>query len=1110
MTSRINLSSLTLFPMIDDSIGGRIYQFDEFHFSTTTVLDSLTGSNSLTPMNASTPSVVSSPFGNANEYSGGDASESQTMASAKTAFEAATATFSVWCKINALPAASQRGTIVGYWGDNSLLTAVESGLFLAAVDEDGVLELIWEDNGSTISWQTTEVTLRLDEWYQLDFVMIPNASNCDVEIYVDGYLRDTLENLTRPAGGDNSHLVVGGINNGGSNVLPLSGDIAFVSLVGSSLTAKQIRRNYQLSTGTLTPKNAPTMVEIKDQNDGWRNLEDYFGQNSFVSFSMDGSEDQNTQSAVIQIAHAGGKTFSALRTKSVINLDDRLDASSFDQLLIKSREIRAYTYDMPLGFNRDEYSQAAKRQHIIFDGEILSSQSADEITTVNAVDFSFRLAQSLIEGRREYGAEYRNEDGGYVTGSSVLLEEVMQDILDDNDSGTLYGAYPSTTLTTPESPGFAITQYTQDEDPVWSALTTLAQLIGWDVRYRYSPANDDIRLTLQDPAPTVTRNGPIFDLARSISRTPIDIKEEDIVNVCTVYYQSTEDYALGTPPDINTIFTFPSGWVASNVNSGRDSTAERTPAKVTVENRNSIDKYGLRVPMKLAENATSPISECEEAGKLAIKAVETLSDPKFEISATFPGIIPCEVGQLCPLVDGECADNDLKPLHFDEMQEAYIIERSYADSSDGPTTTVRLRGSPANGRDRLLRLAARPGMADTPIGNGFDLSTSAPMNERIRNIRTAVDSGLISNAARRSLVNSDFSRFSRGDRYEPDGWIDRAGSWLNATSTLACEPVVGASSGNLAIQFGTATSPTLLTGGERRGIQSSLIPVDEGDIGVSFVIDSRWTFTSGSGQGLDFVVEWVDEDRSTVLSSDTVTMSRASSASGNWITTRSDALTPNASARFARVCVGAESGNSAVVTVDRVNFVPVRPKVLALTKANVDPWFSGAPAYTVTKAKNFLVPFNTVDSADGGFNDGGMYSTYYSGTTTVGADPGTDPSWEIEIPQDGIYKVSFSLYFNMAAAVTANEPFITIEDGGTFDVPGYSSDNKCELVSGGTEIYRQMGVSNDGVLFHVHGTFQRWFDYGQSLTMVLNNPSSQDATIAAETSHTLSVELVND
>lgn len=116
----------------------------------------------------------------------------------------------------------------------------------------------------------------------------------------------------------------------------------------------------------------------------------------------------------------------------------------------------------------------------------------------------------------------------------------------------------------------------------------------------------------------------------------------------------------------------------------------------------SISKFGRRY-MEIVEESNSQIDTSAEASAMALAALEDLSEPDVEQSATLPYFWPVE------------DQTDLYRFtangsHYDTDQDLAVVSFSHDLSRDSAKTTIELRGKPSGGLQRWLSIEGRPGI----------------------------------------------------------------------------------------------------------------------------------------------------------------------------------------------------------------------------------------------------------------------------------------------------------------------------------------------------------------------------------------------------------------
>lgn len=234
--------------------------------------------------------------------------------------------------------------------------------------------------------------------------------------------------------------------------------------------------------------------------------------------------------------------------------------------------------------------------HLLLRGEIDEWDARETPMRLSVRDPGGLLMDRWIEASTQYGSS-----------SGAAIEDVMQSIVDD--------ALGSTDIEVQESssPGFLIAPaYKQEVMPIMDALNSLRALIGWDLRYRWSSADDDFTLQFYPPDRDSTTPDSTFGPDRYESVPRLAINRADIRNVIEVKYPSST------------------------------SNKEET---VTASDTSSIDKYGRRW-MRIVEGQDSAIDTEAEAGVLANAALSDLAEPDAEQEIEMHLWWPVEINDL--------------------------------------------------------------------------------------------------------------------------------------------------------------------------------------------------------------------------------------------------------------------------------------------------------------------------------------------------------------------------------------------------------------------------------------------------------------------------------
>lgn len=260
--------------------------------------------------------------------------------------------------------------------------------------------------------------------------------------------------------------------------------------------------------------------------------------------------------------------------------------------------------------------------------------------TVEGRDQAGDVADAFIETLREYGSD----DG-------VTLELVMQAVADDNVTNPPSLYFPTATSAAVQP------AYEQQQEGTFQALRTLAESIGWTLKYRYIDASSAWRLSVFEPARTKTVADHTFGAADYWDVSEMNVDVEFIRNVVAVEYSDSDD-------------------------------ARQT---VTVEDLTSISKYGRRY-MKISEGSDSPIRDVTTATALANAALSDLSEPDATLEITAPYFWPGECG-----VDLYAFTANEKHFSSDQKLAPVAIRHRLA-VGERATSRIQVRGKPSGGR----------------------------------------------------------------------------------------------------------------------------------------------------------------------------------------------------------------------------------------------------------------------------------------------------------------------------------------------------------------------------------------------------------------------------
>lgn len=269
---------------------------------------------------------------------------------------------------------------------------------------------------------------------------------------------------------------------------------------------------------------------------------------------------------------------------------------------------------------------------------------------------------TLVIRARDQGAllldTFIESEATYGSGPGDPMEDVMGDIL----IASFGGSAPLIFLPT-GSPGALVNTYTQAQTTVMQALTTLANIIGWSIKYRFDPITQDYRLTFYDPAQisTSVEFGFSQDFYLDIPR--IEQSRNNIRNVVEVNY----------------------------LNGG-------IPTLEVETNAASIAAYGRRY-MRITEGDASSIDTATEAETLAQSALTALKDPSLELEISTPFFYAVQEHDTVAIEGNR--------VHFDDDQVVVVQSYRHTIEQQQDSTRIVCKADPTLGRRQYLTRDAR-------------------------------------------------------------------------------------------------------------------------------------------------------------------------------------------------------------------------------------------------------------------------------------------------------------------------------------------------------------------------------------------------------------------
>lgn len=237
---------------------------------------------------------------------------------------------------------------------------------------------------------------------------------------------------------------------------------------------------------------------------------------------------------------------------------------------------------------------------------------------------------------------------------------------------TCYGRVP--TLYTPVSPGFNLKKYAQKPMSVLEALRVIAQLTGWDVRYKWRAGTGQFELTYYEPDRSKATVDATFTADQYLSIGNFSVNPDNVRNKVKVSYPDSADL---------------------------DNSGFPKRKSVTVQDATSQDRYTKGLPhfCEIVESDTSPLNTSTEATTLANRVLADLKDPVAECQFELIPFPVIEIGDRYTF-----AANNVQ--HTSDLTLAVTKYRHVLQADGTVTTTVDLRGAPVGAVTDWLRKEA--------------------------------------------------------------------------------------------------------------------------------------------------------------------------------------------------------------------------------------------------------------------------------------------------------------------------------------------------------------------------------------------------------------------
>lgn len=378
-------------------------------------------------------------------------------------------------------------------------------------------------------------------------------------------------------------------------------------------------------------------VRIADANSEMREYSSRSNINWIHSLEWGGDIDAPVANATVRLLRSAGR-------KNLAPLDESSSYNADGPSVDAGRRLQIDTAVVPLGTLPSAVDDDAWQ--MVFDGYIDKVNWQANPLEVTARDLGSVLMDAWYAGR----STFIDEEG-------QPLEDVMQWALDGLALEQAVLLYVPMAYT-----GAQVKTFAYDIEAGFDALIRLAQVAGWDLRYRWSEAHQAFVLTFQDPGRDKVTPDYTFSAAHYIDVTNLAIDRLPIRNDITIQFP--------------------------------DSGAAGATAAVRHHNPTSVQRYGRR-SMVIQEETSSPIDTTAEAERLIDLILADIADPKAEQAVDMPYFPLVELHDLIRW--------EANGVHYSLAQDWAVVSYRHTLSDTESRTRLMTRGSPAGSWWQWLR-----------------------------------------------------------------------------------------------------------------------------------------------------------------------------------------------------------------------------------------------------------------------------------------------------------------------------------------------------------------------------------------------------------------------
>lgn len=243
--------------------------------------------------------------------------------------------------------------------------------------------------------------------------------------------------------------------------------------------------------------------------------------------------------------------------------------------------------------------------------------------------------------------------GTTSTANAYAVQSIMRNILNDN-------GFSSVSLLTPLSPGWNISVFKAERKTIWEMLYSLAQQIGWDIRYKWDAASSDFKLTFSQPDRSKTVSDYTFGPGDYENIEGLTLDKSNIRNSIAIVYQDASDRDPGGSPKRK---------------------------RIQVKDAASIAKYG-ELYMEMQEDPANNIDSTSEATAMVNAALADLKEPSVTHEVNLLYAFPwAEIGDLYTwTANGK---------HYSSNQQLAVVNVYHVASQGDIKTSIQCRGAVA-------------------------------------------------------------------------------------------------------------------------------------------------------------------------------------------------------------------------------------------------------------------------------------------------------------------------------------------------------------------------------------------------------------------------------